>query len=522
MQKKSHNEGIGIPNGLRGYLYLTAAVCGAAILIVEILGAKMLAPFFGTSHFVWTAQIGVTLVSLAFGYYIGGKIADRKPNPSLLFLFILIAAIYLCLTVPLSRPVSYQFLKFKLAIGSLLASTFLFFLPLVLLATAAPFVVKLLTSSVQVVGSQVGRLSAIGTVGSVVGTLLIGYVLIPHLPNSITMVITAICLMLLSAIYFFKWHKGVKAAGAVTTTIVGGLIIGYAGILSEANLEYEGVEELERYNSNFGLMQVLQSTNDFRRYYLNDFLTQNIYDPSSKRSLALFTYMLHGLAGAYTEKINDVLCIGLGVGIVPMQFANQGARVDVVEINPAVVPLAQRHFDLKPEKLNINICDGRYYLNQCTNRYDAIILDAFLGDSSPSHLMTKEAFESMRNLLKPGGVLVINSFGDLESGRDFLTASLQNTLKSVFKSVKIHTAHTGNIFFAASDKNTLEFVNKPDFSDIHPAVQYNAEAAFNTIVEANPSHGRILTDDFNPVDYYDAQNRERMRRWLAEYMKPSN
>jgi predicted membrane-bound spermidine synthase len=152
---------------------------------VEILGAKMLAPFFGTSHFVWTAQIGVTLVSLAFGYYIGGKYADRKPNPSLLFLFILIAAIYLCLTVPLSRPVSYQFLKFKLAIGSLLASTFLFFLPLVLLATAAPFVVKLLTSSVQVVGSQVGRLSAIGTVGSVVGTLLIGYVLIPHLPNSI-------------------------------------------------------------------------------------------------------------------------------------------------------------------------------------------------------------------------------------------------------------------------------------------------------------------------------------------------
>ncbi|HON09049.1 MAG TPA: hypothetical protein PLW02_13210 [Verrucomicrobiota bacterium] len=151
-----------------------------------------------------------------------------------------------------------------------------------------------------------------------------------------------------------------------------------------------------------------------------------------------------------------------------------------------------------------------------------MILDAFLGDSSPSHLMTKEAFESMRNLLKTGGVLIINSFGDLESGRDFFTASLQKTLKAVFKSVKIHTAHTGNIFFAASDKNPLEFVNKPDFSDIHPAVQYNVETAFNTIVEANPSHGRILTDDFNPVEYYDAQNRERMRRWLAEYMKPSN
>jgi 2-polyprenyl-3-methyl-5-hydroxy-6-metoxy-1,4-benzoquinol methylase len=120
-----------------------------------------------------------------------------------------------------------------------------------------------------------------------------------------------------------------------------------AGILSEANLEYEGVEELERYNSNFGLMQVLQSTNDFRRYYLNDFLTQNIYDPSSKRSWRCSPIVAR-FGGRLYRKNYDVLCIGLGVGIVPMQFANQGARVDVVEINPAVVPLAQRHFDLNP------------------------------------------------------------------------------------------------------------------------------------------------------------------------------
>jgi len=463
-----------LSNSMKGYLYLTAAVCGAAILIVEILGAKMLAPFFGTSHFVWTAQIGVTLVSLAAGYYLGGKIADRNPKPSLLYLFILIAAIYLCLTVPLCRPISYQCLKLNLAAGSLMASLFLFFVPLMLLATAAPFIVKLLTSSIQIVGGQVGRLSAISTLGSVLGTLLIGYILIPNLPNSVTMVLTAICLMLLAVIYYFKFHWRKKGAIATVTTLVtGGLIIGYSGIYAEANLEYDGMEVLEQKNSNFGLMQVLQSTNQFRRYYLNDFLTQNIYDPSAKQSLALFTYMLHGLATAYTEKISDVLCIGLGVGIVPMEFAKEQARVDVVEINPAVIPLAEKHFDLKPQMLNIHICDGRYFLNQCDKRYDAIVLDAFLGDSSPSHLMTKEAFESMQKLLKPGGVLVINSFGDLEPGRDFFTASLQKTLKTVFRSVKIHTAHTGNIFFAASDREPMEFINKPDFSAIHPSVQFN-------------------------------------------------
>lgn len=508
--------------GLRFYLYLTVSLCGAAILIVEILGAKMLAPFFGTSHFVWTAQIGVTLVSLAAGYYFGGKLADRKTKPALVYLLILIAAVYLCLTVPLCRPISYKFLSFKLAVGSLLASGFLFFVPLMLLAMVYPFVVRILTASVQVVGGQVGRLSALSTIGSVLGTLLIGYVLIPHLPNSMIMFLTAIILMLIVAGYFIRFERKRGALASVALIIIGGCIIGYGGIRVEASLEYEGMEELERKNSNFGLMQVLQSTNSFKRYYLNDFLTQNIYDPAKKKSLALFTYALQYLAEGYTEKIEDALCIGLGVGIVPMEFAKKGVRVDVVEINPSVVPLAKRHFDLEPEKMNIVICDGRYYLNQCKKKYDTIVLDAFLGDSSPSHLMTKEAFQSMKNLLKPHGTLVINSFGDLEAGRDFFTASLQETLKVVFKSVKVHTAHTGNIFFAASDKEDMKLLRQPDPDDVHPSLQYVVERVLNTVVEANPAHGIVLSDDFNPVEFHDAKNRERMRRWLAEFMRPSD
>ncbi|MCX7872609.1 MAG: fused MFS/spermidine synthase [Verrucomicrobiae bacterium] len=521
MHSKPSTIQAAVSPGLKFYLYLTATICGAAILIVEILGAKMLAPFFGTSHFVWTAQIGVTLVSLAVGYYFGGKLADRKPQASVLYFLILFAAVYLCLTIPLCRSVAYRFLSFKLAAGSLLASMFLFFVPLMLLAMVYPFIVRILTSSVQVVGGQVGRLSALSTIGSVAGTLLIGYILIPYLPNSMIMFFTAVMLMLVVAVYFVRFHPKGGILTSAALVIFGGLMIGYGGIRAESSLEYDGLEELERRNSNFGLMQVLQSSNSFKRYYLNDFLTQNIYDPSRKKSLALFTYALEYLAEGYTGKIEDVLCIGLGVGIVPMEFAKKGARVDVVEINPFVVPMAKKHFDLEPERMNITICDGRYFLNQSKKQYDAIILDAFLGDSSPSHMMTKEAFLSMKRLLKPSGTLVINSFGDLEKGRDFFTASLQETLKSVFKSVRIHTAHTGNIFFAVSDKEDMKFVTKPDLSDVHPSLQYAVEMVLDTVVEANPEHGRVLTDDFNPVEFYDAKNRERMRRWLAEFMKPS-
>jgi hypothetical protein len=159
--------------GLRRFLYGTAATTGAAILIVEILGAKMLSPYVGTSHFVWTAQIAVTLLSLAVGYWFGGWLVDRSQNLRRLYTCILLAAVYLCFTVPFTAKVAFACLQFPLAVGSLLASLFLFFVPLTLLATVGPFVIRVLTSVVAGVGGTVGRLSAISTLGSVLGLSLI-------------------------------------------------------------------------------------------------------------------------------------------------------------------------------------------------------------------------------------------------------------------------------------------------------------------------------------------------------------
>ena len=177
--------------GLRRYLFLTAALTGAAIMVVEILGAKMLSPFIGMSHFVWTAQIAVTLVALACGYYAGGRLADRSQKLSWLYWAILAAAVYLAFTVLICEPVAYWCLDFNLALGSLLASAILFFLPLALLAMTGPFLVRVITSSVAGVGGNVGRLTSVSTLGSFAGTLLIGYVMIPRLPNSAAMYFTA-------------------------------------------------------------------------------------------------------------------------------------------------------------------------------------------------------------------------------------------------------------------------------------------------------------------------------------------
>ncbi len=176
-------------------------------MVVEILGAKMLSPYMGTSHLVWTAQIAVTLVALACGYYAGGKWADRSQALERLYLAIAIAAAYLLATVWLVKPVAFRCLDLNLAAGSLLAAGLLFFVPLSLLAMTCPFLIRVVTSSLTNVGGNVGRLTAISTLGSVIGTVLIGYVLIPFLPNTTTLVATAGVLMLASLGYFALFRQ---------------------------------------------------------------------------------------------------------------------------------------------------------------------------------------------------------------------------------------------------------------------------------------------------------------------------
>ena len=508
--------GISIP--LRRFLFFTAACTGAAVLIVEILGAKILAPYFGTSHFVWTAQIAVTLVSLAGGYYLGGRWADRSTAPGKLYGAILGAGLYLAATTIFTEALAYKCLDFRLAVGSLLASAFLFFIPLTLLAMVGPYLIRVLTSSVETVGGNVGRLSAISTLGSVIGTVLIGYVLIPLCRNSVTLLITALALASLSVIYCLIWGLtgGAKTAALITLLLTGS--VGLIGVQQDA-FHGQHTVELFRANSNFGQLQVIQFADGPLRALENDYLTQNTYDTNTHTSASSFTYLLQGLAQIYHTNIQQVLCIGLGVGIVPMQFATNGARVDVVEINPTVVPIAEKYFGLQPDKLNLLIQDGRYFLNHCSNRYDVVVLDAFLGDSPPSHLMTREAFASIRRVLKSDGVLVINSFASFEPGRDFLGTSLARTLRDVFGSVRVHGVSGGNTMFVASPRDTLTPLREFDLSAVHWRCAGDTRETIRSRIEPDTSRGLVLTDDYNPTEFHDARNREELRRRMARDIK---
>ena len=150
-----------------------------------------------------------------------------------------------------------------------------------------------------------------------------------------------------------------------------------------------------------------------------------------------------------------------------MDFARDGVKVDAVEINSAVVPVAREFFHFDPTKVNVTIGDGRYFVNRSAKKYDAIVLDAFLGDSCPSHLMTREAFTAMRRILQPEGVLVINTFADPDLQQDFFSASLYKTLTNTFTSVRLHHGRNGNSLFVASARPQLAILHPPDYARVY-------------------------------------------------------
>ena len=213
------------------------------------------------------------------------------------------------------------------------------------------------------------------------------------------------------------------------------------------------------------------------------------------------------------------------VDIRPVDAALQAYAAEVAAIRSeglirgVPVDVAERFFALDPRKLNITIGDGRYFVAISQKKYEALILDAFLGESSPAHLMSREAFSDMRRVLRPAGVLVINCFGDFETGKDFFVASLEKTLKSAFRHVRIHNDYNGgNVFFVASEEE-FRIHRPPTFDHVPPHLRGQVQTAFDRIVESHPAHGIVLTDDYNPVEYYDAENREDLRKRLARSMR---
>lgn len=491
------------------YLTVLVFVSGAAVLAVELLGTRVLGPFYGVSLFLWSALITVTLLALSVGYAIGGRLADRGPTLARLCL-VLVGAGGWVLALPWLRdPVLSISEPLGLRVAVLVASLLLFAPPLTLLGMVAPYAIRLRATSLDEVGRTAGNLYALSTVGSVLAALLTGFVLIPYVGVGKLLFGVGALLVLLGLVGLLAARRaavGVGATLALAPVAFFGLGAADArpdparGLLSIEHSPYAEIRVVER---------------DGTRYMLIDGGTHTIVDASTFESVFSYVHVVDLLNHVIAEP-GRLLLVGLGGGSVAKLFSRQGWEVQAVEIDPVVTRVARRDFALSEAEARVHHADGRGFLESHEQSYDAIVLDAFGSSSIPFHLVTREAFALVAERLAPDGVLAINV--ECIGWDDVLVRSLAATLREEFAHVLALPIaeppdQLGNLILLASQREfglATEIPATPDrFSTV-----YDKNHAWDNRFEPEAQGAPVLTDDLNPVDIWSDRINLAARRDL--------
>lgn len=481
--------------------------CGALVMAYEIIGSRILAPFIGTSTYVWTSLIGIILASLSLGYWMGGRIADRYPNVRVLASIIFIAGGLISVTV-LVNEIVLSFVASApvgVELRSVIASLILFAPASVCLGFVTPFAVKLRMSSLADSGKTVGRLYALSTVGSIIGTFVAGFFLIPFVGSVRTLWLIAACLFGVSLIL---------APLALTRTTIGVFVIYILSIVSSEASSYllrqsNGVYDLDTEYSRVRVFRTVEphSGKPIEAIATDPYFIQSAMLLDSDELAFEYSRYYH-LARHFAPGFRDVVVIGGAGYSVPKEFLRtyKRATVDVVEIDPGMTAIARRHFRLKDDpRLNIVHEDGRTFLNRAVSgKYDVLMLDAF-GSlfSVPYQLTTIEAVREMRRSLKDGGVLIFNLGSAIRGPASRLLQAELATLRAVFPNVlvfKVHSEYSDerlqNLMIVATTLNDL-----PVGSGVDPEIASLLSHRYTADI---PITGEVLTDDLAPVDYYNA------------------
>lgn len=510
------------PQFFQPFLLLTAGLTGGLVMAVEVLGARVIAPFFGVSLFVWTALIAVTLLALAAGYVTGGRWADRSGSPSLLFGLIAASGVLLLL-VPFSKAAVLQAaLPLGLRWGAFVGALALFGPPLFLLGCVSPFLVRLAAREWSQLGRTVGLMYAISTAGSFLGTVLTGYYLVAELGLSRAFHVSGALLLALSAVYFALFRGQMAALLLPMVALLAASIPLQQGkvVLADGTV----AQVVDSRDSYYGHVQVV----DYRgekghiREMLIDGQIQGGIDVATGQSIYEYSYMLEHLTLASNPGGKRALVIGLGTGTIPRRYTARGIETEVVDIEPAVVAAAHTHFGF-PASQRTHLIDARYFLATAKTRYDYIILDVFSGDSTPGYLLSREALELVRARLEPGGVLGINLIGSL-AGERRMTASVMRTLEAAFPWVRIYPLFIpssgesmGNISIVAGIGEPLDELPALDETGLPLPVRDGLRRALaQRYVWNGSSEGIVLTDDYNPIDVLDLTLKEAIRRGILD------
>ena len=478
-------------------LEIIVFLSGAIGMGLELIAARVLSPYVGSSNVVWTSIIGIILASMSLGYWIGGKKADKNANIDILSKIILTSALFTSAIPLLETAIVKQLAGMvgNLIIAAILCAIIVFSIPSFLLAMVSPFAVKIKSKEDDEIGTLSGRISSLSTIGSIVGTFLMGFVLIPNIGVSNINIGVTLTLVIMSIIAREKKDKKYICSTIILVCIMIVLMLlgkwifklSNPNILLDTDSQYSRiwVKEIQTEQGTYKTLQVdtgLESyinteTGEMGAKYLRFYDLFEYFNKDAKSTLliggAAYTYPIHYLQ-KYTDK-----------------------TIDVIEIDDKMTQIAVEQFGLNinDKRLKVYNQDGRSYLNYSQNKYDTILIDAFKGLNAPFELTTYEALTNAKNMLNENGIVLTNIIASIEGeDSDFIEYEYA-TYKAVFDDVKI--------FFVSNkdrtDKQNLILVGIKENPEIDETKASEYWQYLDMEVTDFKTDKPIVTDDFAPI-----------------------
>jgi spermidine synthase len=495
------------------YLYITVFFSGMAALGVEMSASRLLGNVYGSSNLVWAVIIGLILIYLTLGYWLGGKLADRSPDPKTFYRILIWASLTVGLVPMVSRPFlrisanAFDQLQVPILVGVFAAVLVLFIIPITLLGMVSPFALKLVLRDANEAGKESGRISAISTLGSFIGTLLPVMVLTPLIGTYRTFLFFSTLLMLIATIGFlvyvdFKawlrhswmpvvllllWLFGARGADKTTE-----------GMVYETESAYNYIQVLEvddyrylRLNEGQGMHSVYHPTE------------LNYYGPWSQVLVAPF----FNAAPRTLDEVESIAIVGLAAGTTARQATavyGEDVAIDGFEIDPKIIDVGREYFDMNEPNLEVVAEDGRWGLAHSSETYDIISVDAYRPPYIPWHMTTLEFFQTVHGHLKDDGVMVINI------GRSPLDRTLVNdlatTIREVFPTVFVMDVpgSFNSILFATRQPGSWDnlWVNYGHLlEEDTPKLLLEAMTTTISAQQPAPETTRVYTDDHTPIEW---------------------
>jgi spermidine synthase len=484
---------------------------GFASIGVELTASRLVAPYFGSSTFIWASLIGVTLAFLSLGYLLGGKLADRRPRPELLYAVTAIAAITIALLPLVARPLLHESLDAFRTLdagafyGTLAGTLLLMAPPITLLGFISPFALRLQIANVASAGKTAGSLYALSTVGSIAGSFLPVLVLIPLIGTAATFIVLSLALLAPAVAGLIVVRARPLALVAMLAALaVPGLTLAAPGGIRPP----ERGTLLHEQESAYNYIQVVDDGGQ-RELILNEgHAIHSIYNPDQLLTGGPWDYFMVApllVAGEEAHAPRDAMLIGLAGGTVARQLsaAYGPIPIDGVEIDPDIVAVGRDYFGLDElTNVSVEIADGRYALKTSERNYDLIGIDAYRQPYIPFQLTSREFFQEVAGHLSPGGVAVVNAGRTTTDFR--LVDALGATMRDVFPYVlAIDVARYTNTILVGSQTSLST-------EALHANLErYGANASVRQVAEwslqeghmrAISPGGMVFTDDRAPVE----------------------